>query len=186
MAEIDLEADAKASAGGTLESVAALVEVLAKTEARLALAEELVAALKAKQALLLLTEIPAAMDAAKCTLFKTSDGGRIEVVDQVFASIPKAKLPEALAWLRANNHDDLIKSQITLATGKGESELAAKIVAAIKAAGGAPEVKETVHAQTLSAWCREQLAKDNPPQLPAELLGLFQSRVAKIKTAKEK
>lgn len=126
-------------------------------------------------------DLPEAMDAAQCAEFKHAESGKkIQVKDDVHASISKANAPAAHAWLREHNHGDIIKNEITVPLARGLDNVATDIIADIKAKYGIDaERKESVHASTLKAFCREQLAAS--VELPAGLLGLFIRRVAVFK-----
>lgn len=126
-------------------------------------------------------ELPEAMDAAGSSSFTDKDTGKkVAIKDDVRASISKGNAPEAHAWLRNHGHEDLIKNEIIIPLNKGLDNVASEIVQEVKNRFGLDaERKEAVHAQTLGAFCREQLGMG--VDLPAGLLGLFIRRVAVIK-----
>lgn len=125
-------------------------------------------------------DLPEAMDAVNHSEFKTKDGRKVTVKDDVQASISKDNRPAAHAWLRDHNHEDLIKNQITVPLGKGLDNVATEIIGELKDRYGIEASREeSVHASTLKAFCREQLAAG--AELPAGLLGLYVRRVAVIK-----
>lgn len=126
--------------------------------------------------------VPSAMDAADCELFvhKTS-GMKIVVEDFVQASIPVAMKEEAFKWLMDNGHEDLIKAEVKAALPKGDREIALAIRQAISEQFQIEMAfNESVHASTLKSFCKEQLAAG--VALPEKAFGLYQGRVAKIKT----
>lgn len=126
-------------------------------------------------------DLPEAMDAAACKTFEDAKTGKkITVKDEVRASISKPNQAEAHKWLRDNNHADLIKNEIKVPLDKGKDNIAGEILTLLKKKFDIEaERSESVHASTLSAFCREQLSKG--VELPAAPLGLFIRRVAVIK-----
>lgn len=126
-------------------------------------------------------DLPEAMDAANCGEFKDATSGKkITVKDDVHASISKDNAPAAHDWLRTHEHGDIIKNEIVIPLTKGMDNVANAIIREVKANWDVEiERKESVHASTLKAFCREQLAKG--VDLPAGLLGLYIRRVAVIK-----
>lgn len=120
-------------------------------------------------------DLPEAMDAANCSSFKTSDGRELKLKEDVRASISKPNEPAAHAWLREHGHGELIKRKIELMLDRGQDNVASAIIKTIQDQFGlTPEDKASVHAQTLGAFCREQLAAG--VELPAGLLGLYTRR----------
>jgi hypothetical protein len=126
-------------------------------------------------------DLPEAMDAANSASFTDkSTGKKITIKDDVSASISKNHAPEAHKWLRDNGHEELIKNQIVVPLGKGLDNVASGIITMLKAQFDVEaERKESVHAQTLGAFVREQMAAG--VELPHTLLGIYTRRVAVIK-----
>jgi hypothetical protein len=184
MSEFDFETDAQ----DTSYSVDDLKELALLAERQLALEREksdLEAQLKSVQQQLDRVggvDIPAAMDAIGMKDFMLKSGERITVDRKVKASIPKAKQKEAFAWLRENEHGSLIKNNVTASFGRGEDDKAVELLQKLDAAGFTVSQKEAVHAQTLGAFVREQMARGEP--LPADLLGIFEYNVTKISSPK--
>jgi len=107
-----------------------------------------------------------------------ADGTVISIKPFVSASISKARQEEAHTWLNLNGHGDLIKNIVSINAGK--DKLAADTaIDALVDAGFAPDVKESVHAQTLKAFVREQVEAGTA--LPLELFGVFLGQKATIK-----
>jgi hypothetical protein len=126
-------------------------------------------------------DLPEAMDAANCAEFKDKDTGKkITIKEAVTASISKNNAIKAHAWLREHGHESLIKNEIIVPLGKGLDNVAGEIITRLKTEFDVePERRENVHAQTLGAFCREQLGMG--VDLPADLLGMYIRRVAVIK-----
>lgn len=127
-------------------------------------------------------KIPDLMSEAGTLSFETVSGVKVQVKDVVSGSIPKSE-PErtiALKWIERNGGKDIIKSQLVCDFEKGDGNLRKKNQAAELLAdmGVAFEDKESVHPKTLEAFAREKLR--NGEELPADLLGLYLGRMAKI------
>lgn len=63
---------------------------------------------------------------------------------------------EWLAWLRKQGHEDVIKNEISVLFGRGEDNIAGEVVAKLEEVGANYTQKESVHAQTLRAFCRKE------------------------------
>ena len=123
--------------------------------------------------------IPKLMDDLNSSMWKTKDGIKVEVQKVVSASITKQNQPVAHEWLREHGHSELIKSNLSLALGKGEEGTMQKIVDTIRSDFDIePIVNENVHPMTLKAFVKDCLERGE--QLPLETFGVFMGRKAKI------
>lgn len=152
-----------------------------------ALAEAQVAGLeaqlnKAREELKDLAErqVPELMDQIGIEEFRTRTGLKIKIDEVIRASIPKARTGEAHAWLKANNHEALIKRTVAVPFGKGEDEKAQELERYLAKQGYPTENEAKVHPQTLAAWVREKLKTG--AEIPLDLFGVFRQRVSKIQT----
>jgi hypothetical protein len=161
-----------------LSAVAALVSRQITLEDEVALAEEALREKKAELERVRTDLLPSALRQHNLTELRTADGFRVVVNEITRASIPKARREEAFAWLDAAGHGDLIKHVVSAKFGKGEDEQAAEAADRLTALGCSVSDERSVHASTLSAFVREQLAAGEA--LPHELLGVFQGHVSKI------
>lgn len=128
---------------------------------------------------LLEEDIPAAMDAANVSEFKTTDGHKLTVSDYVNASITKANEEEAFKWLDENGHGSLIKTDVTAKFGRNDLEEAKRALSLLEGNGMTATMKQSVHASTLKAFAKEQY--ENGKTLPESCFSVHQGRVAKIK-----
>ena len=126
-------------------------------------------------------ELPDALMELGLSGLPLADGTVILIKPFVSANISKANQEEAHQWLAENGHADLIKSIISVNTGKDAvaSEVAYR---ALVDAGFSPDTKESVHNQTLKAFVREQVEAGTA--LPLELFGVFLGQKATIKKGK--
>lgn len=127
-------------------------------------------------------DIPAVMDAIGMADFMLKSGERITVQRKIKASIPKAKQEAAFKWLRDNGHGSIIKNNVTASFGRGEDDKANKLKQKLHEAGYTVDHKESVHAQTLGAFVREQIERGE--EVPADLLGVFEYNLTKISNPK--
>lgn len=124
-------------------------------------------------------QLPDLMDEIGLETFKTRSGLTIKVKETIRASIPKAKAPQAFAWLKAHNFGALIKRSVSIAFGKGEDELADNFVSELESKYGYDvDDKSNVHPATLSSFVKEKL--ENGEELPLDLFGVHRQRVTKI------
>jgi hypothetical protein len=121
------------------------------------------------------TQVPEVMDRLQLETFKTQSGLVITVKEQIRASIPKAKLAQAISWLRANGHGRLIKR--TMSVIPADEDQAKLLHKQLKGF----EVSDIpkVHPQTLGAWARELL--EDGVDFPMDLFGIHRQRVSKVK-----
>lgn len=166
-----------------IASIAKLAEQQQILEARVArLTDDLKAAQDALNTVSKV-QLPAAMEVAGVSEFKLTDGSTIKVEPQYYASISEANAPAAFAWLRANNHDGVIKNEIKIQYGKGDAAKADATRATLVEAKIPFSSKEFVHPSTLKAFVKDQLTKPKPgaATLPEQVFGVFTERVSTIK-----
>ena len=143
---------------------------------------ELEGAVKAKKEELRLTteqELPDAMQQAGLTEIVLSSGEKISISEFYSAHISKANQEQAYQWLISNGHEGLIKNEVMLKFGRGESGIVNDTVSNLKARGLSPEVRQSVHPSTLKAFVREQLTSGN--DIPTEPFGIYIGTRATIK-----
>jgi hypothetical protein len=160
-----------------------LVSALANQQLELAKElEKLETAVKAKKEELRLTseqELPDAMQAAGLTQIKLSTGENITISEFYNAHISKANQEIAYKWLLAHGHEGLIKNEVLLKFGREETAVVNETVAALKARGLAPEIRQSIHPSTLKAFVKEQLTTGN--DIPTEPFGIYIGTKAIIK-----
>lgn len=118
--------------------------------------------------------IPELMEEVGLDIVRTKGGLEVDVTEKIRANITKANLPAALAWLRKNGHDKLIKGKLVI-TPKDNKHMAQlqKRMAKLDY-----KADEGVHAQTLGAFVREML--EDGKRIPEKLLGVYRQRRSKI------
>lgn len=100
--------------------------------------------------------------------FKLDNGYKVSVRDDYVAKLP-AEDWRAFEWLRQNGLDGIIKSQITVNYGKGEDEMAKRLMDWMSEQGIPAMQKTTIHPQTLKAFVKERISQGR--DLPLEFFG---------------
>jgi len=137
---------------------------------------------QAKMHLRLLEEedLPAVMDEASLSEFKTADGTPVKVAQKLYMSVPKKNKPAVADWLMGHGHSALVQSDVVVKFKKDEAD---KVHAAVDllAAHGYPgvHIEESMHTGQLKALVRELL--DSGEDVPMELFGAYVKRVAEVK-----
>jgi len=96
------------------------------------------------------------------------------------ANIPEERKDEAFAWLVQEGHEDMIKTQISIALGRGQVKMAKAVRAAMDKLGAEYEEKLGVPWNTLTAFVREQIEKYQVTP-PLDLLGATVGQVVELK-----
>lgn len=149
------------------EAVQEAQEALTTAQSRVRLLEE--------------STLPDLMDEAGQKRLTTVDDYELERTETLRASIPKANLPAAVMWLRANNNGSIVKRKLSLEFGKDEDQRASEARDLILEAGFTPTDDQSVHPMTLAATIRELL--EQGVNVPMELLGAFVQPKVKMKKA---
>ena len=101
----------------------------------------------------------------------------------IAASWDEDRRQAAFNWLEEHGHGDLIKTDVTLSYAREDREEAKEMAEDLRIRGYTPQLKEGVHAQTLSAWLREQI-EDRHHFPPLETIGGSVGRVVRLKERK--
>jgi len=125
--------------------------------------------------------LPEAMAAIGMKEFKLANGAKITVKDDVFASIRKDFINQAVEWLAAQGLGGIVKDQVAVDFGRGEFNNVSELMVFCKANGFNASEKLSVHPQTLKATVREQLAKG--VEFPEEFfsVGPLKKSIIKLK-----
>lgn len=166
-----------------LQGLTTLAQEHATLSGRIEKGEALLKELKARRELLEATLLPQALEAARVTSFKTTDGLAIESTEIVSGSLSEPKRVAGIKWLREHGHAGLVKTFVSVQFMKGQEELAVKARAALTKLGVEVDLKESVHAETLKAWARECLKAG--VKFPADMLGLYVGTRATVKQSRK-
>ena len=100
--------------------------------------------------------------------FTLQTGESVSMEHIVAANMPKADTPEfplAVSWLEGNGVGDIIKKEVNAKFGRGEQELAERVMAAVMQVtnGAIPvEMKESVNYMTLNSVLKQRMKKGDP------------------------
>lgn len=176
---IDITEDADAPFSGDLTGLTRMVELYLALKTSLSEVEKKAAALREKITRMETLDIPEAAIQCGQSTFTTFSGAKVEIKSDVSVGIPKDREEDAYSWLRDNGFEDLIKSEVKVLFGRGDDNKSRLISSLLHENGIEFATKEGVHAQTLKAWVKEQLAKGT--NLPLDLFGVYQWRKAVVK-----
>lgn len=159
-----------------LSDVTALIQHLNKLQVE---ADELKKQLKLKEA-----EIKRFSETVIPDMFKDEDlselalanGKKVIIKSHWHCSITEAKRRDAIAWLRGNGRNEMIKSQAIANFSTSEvdainRELLLRLCAENDLA---VEMKDSVHPSTLKSWVRGM--KETNTEFPDELFGVYERR----------
>lgn len=131
-------------------------------------------------------DLPEAMDAIGMSEFKLTTGEKITVKTFYTASITAERKEEAFAWLDDHGHGGIIKTEISVAFGRGDLELARKFEEYCKnfeEASIQPNFEQSVFWSTLRKFVEEQITAGND-ELDRDLFGVYIGRKASVKAGK--
>lgn len=128
--------------------------------------------------------LPDLMTELALTEIKLDDGTVVTIKAEVDCGISAERKPTAYAWLVENGFGGLIKTEVAVPFGRGDHEAAVKLLEHLLDTGLAAELSEGVHAATLKAFIKEQMAEGHP--IPMDLFGVFPYNVAKVTLPKVK
>jgi len=176
---IDFEEGVEGPTNEQIGEISSLAELQRKQEADV---EDLEKRLKTALAALRQTQeqdLPAAMLAAGMEQFKTTGGVSIGIKETLYASIPKAKRPAAVAWLLEHNQESLVKEDVVIPFDKGDHQKVGELVSLLEQAGYDQfSVNEAINTGSVKAMIREML--ENGDDVPLDTFGAYFHRKAVI------
>ena len=122
--------------------------------------------------------LPAVMQELGVEKIVLSNGQTLTVKQDVYASIPADGRVSAYDWLTERGFEGLIKTDVSVAFGRGELDNAKQLRQTLEEQGFTADLERGVHAQTLKAFLREQLA--GGADVPLETFGARPVWVAKL------
>jgi len=124
MSKINFEEDVVNIDQDSLESVSELLRQQLRMEAEIELDELALKNLKEKHRKLSEEIIPSKMTELGMTSTTMLDGSKVDVVENIYVSIPKDpdKSAACYKWLEDNGLGDIIKNNVGMSFGKGENE----------------------------------------------------------------
>lgn len=153
----------------TLTEVKSLVDALIEKDNSVLCAESLLKKEKEEARRLREEVIPCALQELGMTKIVLESGESITLSQEVYATIPADKKPDAFNWLESNGFGGLIKVDVVTSFGKGQLKDAEALNLELYQKGLAAKMSQTVHPQTLKAFIKEQLGKG--ADVPLDLFG---------------
>lgn len=141
-------------------------------------AEALVGRIKAAIRKIDEVRLPELMLDAGTSEFSLDDGSKIKLKDEVYCSMIAAQKEAAIEWLQENGHGSIVKHIIGCQFGKDEDAEALRLKHMLSEAGFKFSDDQSVHANTLKSWAREEVEAGRMP--PGDLFHTHEAKVAKI------
>lgn len=127
--------------------------------------------------------IPDIMAELAMESFTLEDGYKLEVKQDLKASITAENKPAAHQWLREHNFDGIIKTKVIAEFGKGEMDDAVKALFTLQAAGfGGASMDEGIHSATLKSFVKERMEAGD--SIPISTFGIYEFKKTKITAPK--
>lgn len=128
------------------------------------------------------TTLPDLMQEIGLEELRLSDKIALTIKKTLYASVPVAKMPRAIAWLKKRDWDSIVKYDASISFGKGEDkkmEVFQKIFEQRKLLKDVPyKMKMSIHPQTLKAFVNEQRARGM--EFPSTIFNIHEIRKAII------
>lgn len=171
----------------TLENVMLFATRSTAIDAELEVFKEQIAALTSEQKDIEENKLPGVLIALGMTDFGMKDGSKIKV-EAAFQGTVAVKDPVQrdlqIAWLIANEGQDLVKNTITLSFGRGQDAEAKALCAILLEYGFTYEMSEAVHAGSLGSFIKEKMT--NGEEVPLDKLKWRYFNKATIKASAKK
>lgn len=129
-------------------------------------------------------DIPEAMEDVGVDSLTTNTGLVIKVDDKLHAKKLTQAHGKALDWLREHDQGGLIKTLVGIPFTAGSESDADELVDRLSGEGIMAAKSCEVHHSSLAATLRKML--EDGEEIPLELLGAYQRRVATVKPAKKR
>lgn len=162
----------------SLNDMSALARALLDAEAASKDAEQALKDAKERERVIREETIPSAMQELGLESLTLDTGQKLKVQQEVYASIPAANKQAAYRWLNEHGFGGLIKVEVDASFGKGDQEKALELYNELTGRGLQASFDESVHAQTLKAFLKEQISQGN--DIPLDLFGARPVWAAKI------
>ena len=163
----------------SIDEVSMLARALLDADEAVKIAEGVLNSKKEQARVIREETIPSVMQELGLESLVLNTGQKLEVKQEVYCSVPKENKTYVYNWLDENGFGGLIKTEVTVSYGKNEKELADELQFELLNRGLEVVVDQNVHAQTMKAFLKEQLAKG--AKIPLDLFGARPVWSAKIK-----
>ena len=176
--------DLKSLQENDLASLGSLIQKQLDLDIQIEELETTISEVKRERDILSSETIPLKMQELGINETTMKDGSKVTVREGFHCRIPKEKVDEAHAYLRANELGDIIKNTVATSFGTGEDNMAGDLAGYIQSTYGVtPEVKESVHPSTLKATLKKRHEEGLTD--PDDLFGIFIRPETKITKGKK-
>ena len=165
-------------APNTIEQITLLSQSLVALDSKILEAENNISKLKAKRTKIRETLLPDLMDKLGMAEYTLTDGTKVKLT-RFYSGKIKGQESKVFAWLRANDHEGIIKNQVNVSFDAGADELATKIKTQLIELGLFFENKIGIHPSTLNSFIKERCLEDDK-EFPKEMFGVFEGRRVNI------
>lgn len=125
-------------------------------------------------------QLPEALQAANCAEFRLATGGKVSLKEELTMSIPKANMPDVIAWLQSTDNGGVVSREMVVNIGKGQDNLLAVLKAKCEELGFAYEVGENANTATVKAIVRRALESAKLKLDDLKMFGAYQLKKAII------
>lgn len=173
-----------------LSSIARMVDEVRDLDNQIAMAETVLADLKAQRYALVTDKLPDAMAAAGTASFTTKDGLKVTVEDHISGSIGDQRTDPQVRQARINyivecGGGGIVTADTILKFGRANRDAAFEAAKMFEGRDDCVvDIREDIHHSTLKAWARDRLKSGLP--FEPERAGLWVGRIAKIEHPKKK
>jgi hypothetical protein len=131
-------------------------------------------------------DLPELMTELGLAALELEDGSTLRIAREYQASVSQERMPRAVEWLEANGHGGLVKTQLIVSLAADKLQDLEYLVGEEgplhDVAAAPPEVKQTINANTLKAFVKEQVEHGTPP--PEDIFAFSVFSQAKLKAGK--
>lgn len=167
----------------SLNDMAELAKSLVEAQELTKKTEQLLKDVKERERVLVEETIPGALQELGVKELTLDTGEVISLKQEVYASLTEERKPAAFKWLDEHKFGGMIKTDLTISYAKADYEEAKEKCKELMDEGLSPTLEQSVHAQTLKAFIKEQIATVDPKvPFPLDLFGARVVFQAKIKT----
>lgn len=166
----------------SMNEMAALARALVDAEEDTARAQQALKDAKERERVLREETLPSALQELGVEKLTLESGQVISMKQEVYASIPNHQKPLVYKWLDDHGFGGLIKTEIALQFDKDSRDQAVEVYEQLAGEGLSPDLTMNIHAGTLKAFIKEQLAKGD--EFPLDLFGaraIFEATVKQPK-----
>ena len=155
----EFEKDAMEISDDQLADISGLARILEENDRNISLFEERLKKMKKDQQKLSEEILPEALQSLGCRAFELNNGDELSLKPFVYCSIPTDRKEQAFEKLREWEVDDIIKNDVSVRFGRGETEEAEKLKKLLNDNGFVFQQTMKVEPMTLKALFKERIAK---------------------------